>query len=57
MQLARPPCDAGVILGAKTATPCAKHVETSVLVATILGSSMALIPGAPSRAPAPQPIG
>ncbi len=39
------PCDEGVIRSAPEATPCAPHVGVWVLVATILGSSMAFIDG------------
>src|SRR6266487_1337943 len=39
------PCDEGVIRSAPEATPCALHVGVWVLVATILGSSMAFIDG------------
>jgi EmrB/QacA subfamily drug resistance transporter len=39
------PCDEGVIRSAPQAAPCAPHVGVWVLVATILGSSMAFIDG------------
>jgi EmrB/QacA subfamily drug resistance transporter len=39
------PCDEGVIRSASQAAPCAPHVGVWVLVATILGSSMAFIDG------------
>ncbi|HEY6411857.1 MAG TPA: MFS transporter [Ktedonobacteraceae bacterium] len=39
------PCDEGVIRSAPNATPCAPKVGPWVLVATILGSSMAFIDG------------
>src|SRR6476619_8408952 len=39
------PCDEGVIRSAPEALPCATHVGIWVLVATILGSSMAFIDG------------
>jgi EmrB/QacA subfamily drug resistance transporter len=39
------PCDEGVIRSAPEAAPCAPHVGVWVLVATILGSSMAFIDG------------
>src|SRR2546422_3916393 len=39
------PCDEGVIRSAPEATPCAPRVGVWVLVATILGSSMAFIDG------------
>ncbi len=39
------PCDEGVIRSASEALPCAPHVGVWVLVATILGSSMAFIDG------------
>lgn len=39
------PCDEGVIRSAQEASPCASHVGVWVLVATILGSSMAFIDG------------
>ena len=39
------PCDEGVIRSAPDTTPCPPHVGLWVLVATILGSSMALIDG------------
>ena len=39
------PCDAGVIRSAPQARPCAPQVGVWVLVATILGSSMAFIDG------------
>ncbi len=41
----KPPCDEGVIRSAPAATPCAPRVGRWVLVATILGSSMAFIDG------------
>jgi hypothetical protein len=39
------PCDEGVIRSAPDTTPSAPHVGVWVLVATILGSSMAFIDG------------
>ena len=39
------PCDEGVIRSAPQVVPCAPHVGAWVLVATILGSSMAFIDG------------
>jgi hypothetical protein len=39
------PCDEGVIRSAPEGMPCAPHVGVWVLVATILGSSMAFIDG------------
>jgi EmrB/QacA subfamily drug resistance transporter len=39
------PCDEGVIRSAPDTTPCPPHVGAWVLVATVLGSSMALIDG------------
>src|SRR5215467_13511756 len=39
------PCDEGVIRSGTEAQPCAPHVGVWVLVATILGSSMAFIDG------------
>src|SRR5579859_4638713 len=39
------PCDEGVIRSAPDKTPCAPNVGVWVLVATILGSSMAFIDG------------
>src|SRR6266566_8612596 len=39
------PCDEGVMRSAPKATPCAPHTGLWVLVATILGSSMAFIDG------------
>ncbi len=41
----RPPCDAGVMLSGKADRPCGPDVARWVLVATILGSSMAFIDG------------
>lgn len=41
----KPPCDDGVVRGAPPATPCTEVVGRAVLVATILGSSMAFIDG------------
>jgi EmrB/QacA subfamily drug resistance transporter len=41
----RPPCDEAVIQAKDEAAPCSKSVETWVLVATILGSSMSFIDG------------
>ena len=38
-------CDTGVVLGAGAGKPCARHAEKWVLVATVLGSSMAFIDG------------
>src|SRR6266581_162298 len=39
------PCDEGVIRSAPQAAPCSPHVGIWVLIATILGSSMAFIDG------------
>jgi len=39
------PCDEGVIRSGASAPPCAPQVGVWVLVATILGSSMAFIDG------------
>jgi hypothetical protein len=39
------PCDEGVIRSGASASPCAPQVGVWVLVATILGSSMAFIDG------------
>src|SRR5437773_8615301 len=39
------PCDEGVMRSAPKATPCAPHTGLWILVATILGSSMAFIDG------------
>src|SRR6266496_4257787 len=39
------PCDEGVMRSAPKATPCAQHTGLWILVATILGSSMAFIDG------------
>jgi EmrB/QacA subfamily drug resistance transporter len=39
----RPPCDEAVIRSGDVATPCAAKTRTGVLVATIIGSSMAFI--------------
>jgi hypothetical protein len=39
------PCDEGVIRSAADAAPCAPGIGPWVLVATILGSSMAFIDG------------
>jgi EmrB/QacA subfamily drug resistance transporter len=41
----REPCDEGVILARKTATPCTKSQRGWILAATILASSMAFIDG------------
>ncbi|HSE91461.1 MAG TPA: MFS transporter [Candidatus Binatia bacterium] len=41
----KPPCDDGVVLGSAAAVPCAPRAEPWILVATILGSSMAFIDG------------
>ena len=41
----KPPCDEGVMRSAPTTTPCAPRVGRWLLVATILGSSMAFIDG------------
>ncbi len=41
----KPPCDEGVILSGPLSRPAARNVGTWVLVATILGSSMAFIDG------------
>lgn len=43
--LVRPPCDEGVIRSAPEMQACSRHVGIWVLVATILGSSMAFIDG------------
>ena len=42
-QTIRQPCDEGVIHAAPETTPCSQAVRIWVLVATILGSSMAMI--------------
>ncbi|MGH2478499.1 MAG: MFS transporter, partial [Ktedonobacteraceae bacterium] len=39
------PCDEGVIRSGASVRPCAPHVGVWVLIATILGSSMAFIDG------------
>lgn len=39
----KPPCDEGVIRSQSAAAPCRRDVRVWVLVATILGSSMAFI--------------
>ena len=41
--IARPPCDAGAILGGSVAAPCSPAAGRWVLAATILGSSMVFI--------------
>ena len=41
----REPCDEGIILSRKSATPCTKAQERWILAATILASSMAFIDG------------
>ena len=44
--IVRPPCDEGVVLGGVAArAPCGPQLGRWVLVATILGSSMAFIDG------------
>ena len=45
MNLLRPPCDEGVIIGKKATSPCGKKQRRWTLVATILGSSMVFIDG------------
>ncbi len=42
---AKPPCDEGVIRSGASTAPCAPRIGVWVLVATILGSSMAFIDG------------
>lgn len=44
-QIGKPPCDSGVILGAATAASCTAASQRWVLLAAILGSSMAFIDG------------
>ncbi|MGH8687601.1 MAG: MFS transporter, partial [Burkholderiales bacterium] len=44
-QIGKPPCDEGLILAAAPATPCAVVARRWVLVAAILGSSMAFVDG------------
>src|SRR5207247_6135854 len=44
-QIIRQPCDEGVIHSAPEIHPCSKNAGVWVLVATILGSSMAMIDG------------
>src|SRR5216683_1496634 len=41
----RPPCDAGVILAAPAASPCAPSAAPWILAATVIASSMAFIDG------------
>lgn len=41
----KPPCDQGVVLNAPDTMPCSQKIGVWVLVATILGSSMAFIDG------------
>ena len=43
--IVKPPCDAGVINAKRCSTSCSRITERWVLVATILGSSMAMIDG------------
>ncbi|AFY58228.1 drug resistance transporter, EmrB/QacA subfamily [Rivularia sp. PCC 7116] len=43
--IVKPPCDAGVIKAKRCSTSCSRITERWVLVATILGSSMAMIDG------------
>jgi EmrB/QacA subfamily drug resistance transporter len=45
MNLLKPPCDEGVILAKKSASPCGKAQGRWILAATILGSSMSFIDG------------
>jgi EmrB/QacA subfamily drug resistance transporter len=45
VNILKPPCDEGVIAGAKNATPCGKARGRWILAATILGSSMVFIDG------------
>lgn len=44
-QIGKPPCDSGVILGADAASACAAASRRWVLLAAILGSSMAFVDG------------
>lgn len=43
--IVKPPCDTGVIKAKRCSTSCSRSTERWVLVATILGSSMAMIDG------------
>ncbi|MEO1429707.1 MAG: MFS transporter [Cyanobacteria bacterium J06633_8] len=43
--IVKPPCDTGVIKAKRCSTSCSRITERWVLVATILGSSMAMIDG------------
>src|SRR5262245_56930408 len=43
LSLAQPPCDAGVLRGAAETPGCSSHAKKWVLVATILGSSVAFL--------------
>ncbi len=43
--IVKPPCDTGVIKAKRCSTSCSRSTERWVLVATILGSSMAIIDG------------
>ena len=43
LSLARPPCDAGVLRGAPETPGCSAHAKKWVLVATVLGSSVAFL--------------
>ena len=43
--IVKPPCDTGVIKAKRCSTSCSRTTERWVLVATILGSSMAMIDG------------
>ncbi|MGB3640221.1 MAG: MFS transporter [Rivularia sp. (in: cyanobacteria)] len=43
--IVKPPCDTGVIKAKRCSTSCSRNTERWVLVATILGSSMAMIDG------------
>ena len=43
--IVKPPCDTGVINAKRCSTSCSRTTERWVLVATILGSSMAMIDG------------
>jgi len=41
--IARPPCDAGAVVGASAAVACSRETRRAVLAATILASSMVFI--------------
>src|SRR5262249_54767157 len=45
LSVVRPPCDAGVLAAAPETPGCASHAKRWVLVATILGSSVAFVEG------------